>query len=337
MADVKVPIKFEIYKGDELVREEVLAQSRDQDREARVFAPASRRRDRVAHARASSRRPARTTSTSSTSGSTRGTTVNGERDHQGAAAVGRRGHVRRLPRDRHLRRAMQPQATPAPQAWGGGQCRPPAATRAPAARRQLRAASPAGSTRRLQPAGVPAAAAPTRRRRSRARRAPAPRSRSTTAPARWRSRPSSAASSPEPATSSTPRARHTHAPGDVDAATPASRPPRWRLGRVRLHGHGRRRGEGAVREAPAAGKDAKTFIWKDRSPASGGIVFGGLLAGLVLSYMGLKRRGKTSPNFLDRLGRRRRRAGLARVHARRRRTRWSRRPAPTTSSTSPRA
>ena len=28
------------------------------------------------------------------------------------------------------------------------------------------------------------------------------------------------------------------------------------------------------------------------------IVFGGLIAGIVLSYMGLKRRGKTSPNFL---------------------------------------
>src|SRR5204863_9445105 len=47
-----------------------------------------------------------------------------------------------------------------------------------------------------------------------------------------------------------------------------------------------------------ANKDAKAFMWKDRSPAFGGIVFGGVVAGLVLSYMGLKRRGKTSPNFL---------------------------------------
>src|SRR6185295_10421445 len=48
----------------------------------------------------------------------------------------------------------------------------------------------------------------------------------------------------------------------------------------------------------AAGKESKNFHWKDRSPATAGLVFGGFLAGLVLTYMGLKRRGKTSPNFL---------------------------------------
>ena len=51
MADANVPIKFEIFKGDELVREEVLEQSPYQDREAGLVAPAPRRRDRVAHAR----------------------------------------------------------------------------------------------------------------------------------------------------------------------------------------------------------------------------------------------------------------------------------------------
>ncbi len=48
----------------------------------------------------------------------------------------------------------------------------------------------------------------------------------------------------------------------------------------------------------AANKDAKAFMWKDRSPVLGGIVLGGAIAGIALSYMGLKRRGKTSPNFL---------------------------------------
>jgi TonB family protein len=48
----------------------------------------------------------------------------------------------------------------------------------------------------------------------------------------------------------------------------------------------------------AAGKDSKSFIWKSRSPASGPIVFGGIAVGLALAYMGLKRRGKTDPNFV---------------------------------------
>ena len=48
----------------------------------------------------------------------------------------------------------------------------------------------------------------------------------------------------------------------------------------------------------AGGKDAKSFTWNNRSAGSGAIVFGGLLGSLVLAYMGLKRRGKTSPNFL---------------------------------------
>jgi TonB family protein len=47
-----------------------------------------------------------------------------------------------------------------------------------------------------------------------------------------------------------------------------------------------------------AGQDAKTFVWKSRSPISAPIVFGGIAVGLALSYMGLKRRGKTSPNFI---------------------------------------
>ncbi len=47
-----------------------------------------------------------------------------------------------------------------------------------------------------------------------------------------------------------------------------------------------------------AGKESKAFIWENHSPASAAVVFGGLIGGLALSYMGLKRRGKESPNFL---------------------------------------
>jgi hypothetical protein len=46
------------------------------------------------------------------------------------------------------------------------------------------------------------------------------------------------------------------------------------------------------------GQEAKTFPWKSRSPGPGVVVFGGIALGLALTYMGLKRRGKTSPNFL---------------------------------------
>jgi len=47
-----------------------------------------------------------------------------------------------------------------------------------------------------------------------------------------------------------------------------------------------------------SGQEAKTFPWKSRSPGPGVVVFGGIAAGLALTYMGLKRRGRTSPNFL---------------------------------------
>ena len=48
----------------------------------------------------------------------------------------------------------------------------------------------------------------------------------------------------------------------------------------------------------AAGKESKSFFWKERSPVLPVIVFGGLVAGIALSYMGLKRRGKATANFV---------------------------------------
>ena len=47
-----------------------------------------------------------------------------------------------------------------------------------------------------------------------------------------------------------------------------------------------------------AGKEAKNFAWKHRNPAMDVVVFGGLFASCVLAYMGMKRRGKTNPNFI---------------------------------------
>jgi TonB family protein len=47
-----------------------------------------------------------------------------------------------------------------------------------------------------------------------------------------------------------------------------------------------------------AGKESKAFPWKSRTALPDVIVFGGLIAGFSLAYMGLKRRGKTSANFI---------------------------------------
>jgi TonB family protein len=46
------------------------------------------------------------------------------------------------------------------------------------------------------------------------------------------------------------------------------------------------------------GHEAKDFVWPARSPAASVVFFGGCAAGLVLAYMGLKRRGRSNPNFI---------------------------------------
>jgi TonB family protein len=46
------------------------------------------------------------------------------------------------------------------------------------------------------------------------------------------------------------------------------------------------------------GGESKNFQWKARSPAMDVVVFGGIGLGIVLCYMGLKRRGRTNPNFV---------------------------------------
>jgi TonB family protein len=48
----------------------------------------------------------------------------------------------------------------------------------------------------------------------------------------------------------------------------------------------------------ADGGEAKNFQWASHSPALDVTVFGGVIVGLALVYMGLKRRTKTTPNFV---------------------------------------
>ena len=46
------------------------------------------------------------------------------------------------------------------------------------------------------------------------------------------------------------------------------------------------------------GGEGKNFQWKAQSPAMDLLVFGGIGVGIALCYMGLKRRGRTNPNFV---------------------------------------
>ncbi len=48
----------------------------------------------------------------------------------------------------------------------------------------------------------------------------------------------------------------------------------------------------------AAGKESKAFQWQSRGAGADVVVFGGLILGFSLAYMGLKRRGKSSANFI---------------------------------------
>jgi TonB family protein len=54
----------------------------------------------------------------------------------------------------------------------------------------------------------------------------------------------------------------------------------------------------AYEDWQASGKEAKTFLWKSRSAAMDVVVFGGFILGGALAYMGLKRRGRSNPNFI---------------------------------------
>src|SRR3569623_945982 len=54
----------------------------------------------------------------------------------------------------------------------------------------------------------------------------------------------------------------------------------------------------AYEEWQTAGKEAKNFVWQRRNPAMDVLVFGGMIGAIALSYMGLKRRTKSNPNFV---------------------------------------
>ena len=153
MADVNVPIRFEIYKGDQPVREEILAQD-----VIKIGKLAS------SHLRLDDETVSRMHAVIETTGPERdpcgGPRFNPGHDrqrranHQGAAAVGRRGHVRRLPRGRDLhggRGRSGNAASAGCLGWSSGRW-----VRA-AAHGSLRASSAAAGLRAAAGSGVPAA------------------------------------------------------------------------------------------------------------------------------------------------------------------------------------
>ena len=301
MADVNVPISFEIYKGDQPGPRGGPRAGCDQDWEAGVF---HLRLDDETVSRmhavieATSRRHPRRRPRS-----TRGTTVNGERITKARLQSGDEimfGDCRVVvtfvaPTRRRRRRPRSRLG------WRtAGQLRAAAASRPTRPRRAAVPPPPPGqhaaSGRLPGPAAIQRLRTP--RRRSRARRAPAPRSRSTTARARWRSRPSSAASSPAPATCSTPRASRPHGQGTtmmyaglgvaslaVGTFVPRRSTSAPRRSATRPGRRPARTSKALHVEGPLAGVGGHR-LRRPASPASRS------------SYMGLKRRGKTSPNFL---------------------------------------
>src|SRR6476469_1859522 len=130
MADANVPIKFEIYKGDQLVREEVLAQS--PIKIGKLASSDLRLDDETVsrmHGVIEATGPGDVHGVEL--GSTRGTTVNGERVTKARLQSGDEvtfGDCRVIVT---FGDALSAQATPAPQSWGGA--RPAAGGYAPPA------------------------------------------------------------------------------------------------------------------------------------------------------------------------------------------------------------
>ena len=299
MADVNVPIRFEIYKGDQPVREEILAQ--DVIKIGKLASSHLRLDDETV-----SRMHAVIETTGPNEihvvdlGSTRGTTVNGERITKARLQSGDEimfGDCRVVVT---FMEGAGAQETPPPQAaWGGrpagGFAPPPTAAYAPPPQQQAYA--------------------------------PPPQAYSPPADQGYQQQ----AYAPPPSFAGAPGAGAEVEVHDGSRAMEVQTVFRGVVTGTRLlfnpegkstHGQGTSMlyagvlafvvalatfifvaidvgAEKVAYEAwQTAGKDSKSFYWKERSPVFPVIVFGGLVGGIVLSYMGLKRRGKATANFV---------------------------------------
>src|SRR6185503_8903561 len=297
MADVNVPIRFEIYKGDQLAREEVLAQ--DVIKIGKLASSHLRLDDETVsrmHAVIEATSPGDVNIVDL--GSTRGTTVNGERITKARLQSGDEimfGDCRVVV---SFLAAGDAQATPAPQpsSWGGapqgGYSAPPPQQYAPPPQQF---APPPQQSYQDQGGGY-----------QQQSYAPPSFSGAPGAGAEVEVHDGSRAMEVQTVFRGVvtgtrhlfnPEGKSTHAQGTSMLYAGLA------LGAVAVIafvataidvGAEKTRFE----EHTAANKDAKTFMWKDRSPATAGLVFVGIAASLVLSYMGLKRRGRQSSNFL---------------------------------------
>src|SRR4051794_4097358 len=292
MADVNVPIRFEIYKGDQPVREEILAQ--DVIKIGKLASSHLRLDDETV-----SRMHAVIETTGPNEihvvdlGSTRGTTVNGERITKARLQSGDEvmfGDCRVIVT---FMEGAGVQETPPPQAaWGGrpagGFAPPPTAAYAPPPQQQAYAPppDPAYQQQAYAPppsfAGAPGAGAEVEVHDG---------SRAMEVQTVFRG-----------VVTGTrhlfnPEGKSTHGQGtSMMYAGIAATVLALLIFVTTAMDVGK---ENADYEAwQAAGKESKNFIWKSRNPAMGFVVFGGIAIGLALSYMGLKRRGKNSPNFV---------------------------------------
>src|SRR4051794_19400548 len=292
MADVNVPIRFEIYKGDQPVREEILAQ--DVIKIGKLASSHLRLDDETV-----SRMHAVIETTGPNEihvvdlGSTRGTTVNGERITKARLQSGDEvmfGDCRVVVT---FMEGAGVQETPPPQAaWGGrpagGFAPPPTAAYAPPPQQQAYAPppDPAYQQQAYAPppsfAGAPGAGAEVEVHDG---------SRAMEVQTIFRG-----------VVTGTrhlfnPEGKNTHGQGTsmlyagLGVAVLA-------LGTFVFTAMDVGAEKNRFEQWTAGGREAKTFVWKDRSAGSAALVFGGLLGAVVLSYMGLKRRGRTNPNFL---------------------------------------
>jgi TonB family protein len=295
MADVNVPIRFEIYKGDNLVREEVLAQ--DVIKIGKLASSHLRLDDETV-----SRMHAVIETTGPNEihvvdlGSTRGTTVNGERVTKARLQSGDEimfGDCRVIVT---FSEGAPAQETPAPQAaWGGrpGAYAPPPAAFAPPAQQGYAPppgyaaqagfqAEPAGYQPPPSFGGAPGVGAEVEVHDGTRAMEVQTVFRSVVIGTRYLSNP---------------EGKSTHGRGTsmlyAGAAILAVSIATFIYTAIDV-------GAEKVRyeDWQTAGREAKSFFWKERSPVLPVVVFGGIIAGLALAYTGLKRRGKSSPNFI---------------------------------------
>src|SRR5579871_3552510 len=278
MADVNVPIRFEIYKGDQLVREEVLAQ--DVIKIGKLASSHLRLDDETV-----SRMHAVIETTGPNEihvvdlGSTRGTTVNGERITKARLQSGDEimfGDCRVVVT--FMEAAAQETPPPQAGAWGGrpGGFAPPPQQAEPAYQAPQQSYAPPSF------AGAPGAGAEVEVHDG---------SRAMEVQTVFRGVVTGTRHLFNPEGKSTHAQGTSMLYGGIAGVV---------IGLGAFISAAISEGAEKVRyeEWQAAGKEAKNFVWNQPNPIVPILVFLGLIAGIALCYMGLKRRGKSSANFV---------------------------------------